>query len=72
MCGWDPVAFDRTFLANVTAPAQRGATVLQVCCCRQFDEWFACVGLQVTGIPGECNGACPAWRYSAAGWLPTN
>ncbi|KAF6262421.1 hypothetical protein COO60DRAFT_1676006 [Scenedesmus sp. NREL 46B-D3] len=28
--GWDPVAFDRTHLANVTAPAQRGATVLQV------------------------------------------
>eukprot|EP00879_Flechtneria_rotunda_P031107 GHRR01033954.1.p2 GENE.GHRR01033954.1~~GHRR01033954.1.p2 ORF type:complete len:116 (+),score=34.16 GHRR01033954.1:785-1132(+) len=28
--GWDPVAMDRTYLANVTAPVRRGATVLQV------------------------------------------
>jgi hypothetical protein len=28
--GWDPVAFDRTFMTTVTAPARRGATILQV------------------------------------------
>lgn len=28
--GWDPVAYDRTYMADVTAPASRGSAVLQV------------------------------------------
>lgn len=29
--GWDPVAPDRTYVTDVTAPVKRGATVLNVC-----------------------------------------
>ena len=53
--GWDPIARDRTFLTNVTAPAKRGDTLVQV----GFYAFGRVCGPGISSMFLRSNGAAP-------------